>query len=360
MKIFYDYQGFHQRIGGISRYYCEIIKRLRDYNDVEIEIGAPFTPNLYLREILGIKNSIIRKLPPRITRMMSVPYCKYKVAKNDFDIFHATFDTADYFEKVLMKPYVLTFHDLIPEYFMQDDSTWRELFPIRKKILRNASRIICISKYTRESLLNYYSFIDPDKTDVIYHGITPYDKKYVGNTMGKYILYVGGRREYKNFRFSVKALNPLLRKYTDLKIVCTGYPFSGDEIKFLSELNLQKKVVNVGYVNDDILASLYHNALVFIFPSKYEGFGLPLLEAFVHECPSCIANASCFPEIAGDSANYFDPNDKESILASVTKVIEDQEFANFLRIKGKERVRLFTWEIAASKMRQSYLKVLNG
>jgi|WetSurMetagenome_2_1015567.scaffolds.fasta_scaffold01922_8 glycosyltransferase involved in cell wall biosynthesis len=360
MKIFYDYQGFHQRIGGISRYYCEVIKRLRNYDDVEIEIGAPFTPNLYLRETLGIKNSIIRKLPPRITRIMSVPYCKYKVAKNDFDILHATFDTADYFEKVLKKPYVLTFHDLIPEYFLQEDPTWKDLFSIREKILKNASRIICICKYTRDSLLNYYPFIDPNKTDVIYHGITPYNKEYAENTIGKYILYVGGRREYKNFRFCVKALKPLLKRYTELRIICTGYPFINDEGKYLSELGLQKKVINIGYVDDDTLASLYHNALVFIFPSKYEGFGLPLLETFVHECPACIAKASCFPEIAGDSVSYFDPNDKESILSSVTKIIEDEKFANSLRIKGKERAKLFTWENAASKMRQSYMKTLNG
>lgn len=112
------------------------------------------------------------------------------------------------------------------------------------------------------------------------------------------------------------------------------------------------------YVDDDTLASLYHNAKLFIFPSKYEGFGIPILESFTNGCPACISNATCFPEVGADAVSYFNPNSEEEIRQSVEKLLTDTEYANLLRKKGFERVKHFTWKNAANQVLLSYNKVI--
>lgn len=355
MKILYDFQGFIQPCGGISRYFTEIIKELRDSN--EIEIACPFSKNIYLRDTLGMSPlSFNRGI--RLQLLFNEMYCKYKVSRNDYDIFHATFDTNFYYKNIIKKPYVLTFHDLIPEKFMQNSPNWQQMLPIRKEVLRNASRIMCVSQYTRKTLLEYYPFIDPSKTDCIYHGVYPYTKLYKKNKIGDYILYVGGRKGYKNYQFTIAALKPLFFKYKELKFICTGLPFTKEEKKQIYDLGLDGRVINMPYVDDDTLASLYHHAKLFIFPSKYEGFGIPILESFTNGCPACISNATCFPEVGADAVSYFNPNSEEEIRQSVEKLLTDTEYADLLREKGFERVKHFTWKNAANQVLLSYNKVI--
>lgn len=365
MKILYDYQGLTQEVGGVSRCFCEYISILRKTN--EVKIACPVTSNIYIQDILGIKKSVIMR-PKHFWGQTEVQLLLNRIASlkdiamNNFDIFHPTFDSRCYYSKIIKRPYVLTVHDLIPEIYYRNASKkpvkLDKWLYSKEKALRGASRIMCVSKFTKKNLLEYYPFLNSSKIDIVYHGIHPFMGKYKENIYGKYILYVGNRIGYKNFLFTIESLLPLLRKYKDLFVLCTGANFTKEELQYLAEWNLINQIVQVGYVDDYALSSLYHNALCFIFPSLYEGFGIPILESFVNECPACIAETTCFPEIAEEAASYFDPHDKDSILTSVTKVIEDKEFANTLRRKGLERAKLFTWENSTNKVLQTYQNAL--
>jgi glycosyltransferase involved in cell wall biosynthesis len=116
----------------------------------------------------------------------------------------------------------------------------------------------------------------------------------------------------------------------------------------IERIGLTDRVVQHS-VSDRELAACYAHAVAFVFPSLYEGFGIPILEAFGCGCPAIVADASCFPEIAGDAARYFDPKDRESLRAAVAEIIDKPVVADELRRKGRERARAFTWEATAQK-----------
>ncbi len=125
----------------------------------------------------------------------------------------------------------------------------------------------------------------------------------------------------------------------------------------LEELHILNKVHHVK-INDMILKNLYANALAFIFPSHYEGFGLPILEAFSCNCPTILSNSSSFPEIGGDAVSYFEPNNPESLISAVETVFCDKMLREDLIKKGSERVKLFSWEKTARSTKKVYYKVL--
>ncbi len=361
MRIIYDYQVFRNKVSGASRVICEIANILRRSDDVKIL--APFSCNLYYKEIFGVYHPLLSthyfKGRDRIVNYFSQKLVFDEFKKNNVDIFHPTMESLYYLNKVDVgiggkTPLIITFHDMIPEnYFVNNPR-----LSGRKTLSEISTRIVCVSNNTKKELLEYYDNIDPNKVSVVYHGISKPQTDYKANIWGEYLLYVGTRNDYKNFLFMVEAIAPLLLKYSDLKLICTGQSFNKEELSLFSRLKVSKQVVNVGFVEDNVLYSLYKYAKTFIFPSLYEGFGIPILEAFVNECPACLANASCFPEIGGDAAIYFDPRDKDSLLDVVTKVLEDNELANQLRKKGTEKAKEFTWEKSASSMRKCYEQAL--
>lgn len=361
MRIIYDYQVFREKVSGASRVICEIANILRKSDDVKIL--APFSCNLYYKELFGVYHPFLSthyfKGRDRIVNYFSQKMVFDAIKKNQVDIFHPTWETLYYYKKADVGvggkiPLIMTFHDMIPENYYENNPR----LPGRKILADISTRIVCVSENTKKELLEYYDNIDPDKVSVVYHGISQAISNYKPNIWGEYLLYVGTRNNYKNFLFMVEAIAPLLLKYPELKLICTGHPFGKEEISLFTQLKIINQLVNVGFVDDNTLYSLYKHAKTFIFPSLYEGFGIPILEAFVNGCPACLANASCFPEIGGDSAVYFDPRNKESILDVVTKVVENGTFANQLRLKGAERVKNFTWEKSAKAMRNCYEKAM--
>jgi glycosyltransferase involved in cell wall biosynthesis len=353
MKILYDYISFLNKVSGASRSFCEVANILKNNHDVII--STKFSENIYLKEIFGYEKKFLNgyhfkgrsKLLNKIEELHAISIIK----RNNFDILHSTGESI-YFEKYLKKPFVVTFHDMIPENYLTNSPR----LPLRKILLERANRIICVSENTKIELLDYYQYINPTKIDVVYHGINQDFIDYIDVNIENYILYVGERNDYKNFNFTIEALIPLLSQNKELNIVCTGKPFTKSELEFFNQYKITNQLINVGFVSNKQLFSLYKNALLFIYPSKYEGFGIPLLEAMVNDCPLCISNSSCFPEIAGECAMYFEPENKESILYAVKYLIENHEVANKLRLLGKERVKEFTWEKSADEMIKCYQK----
>jgi glycosyltransferase involved in cell wall biosynthesis len=226
-----------------------------------------------------------------------------------------------------------------------------------KKIILNADRIISISENTKKDLIEILN-INPENIDVIYHGFNRPDSIVYSNDLGRYILFVGYRGGYKNFSSLAKAFSNLAMKDSDLKLICVGNPFVKEEIELLKRLDILKKTVAVG-VNENKLNQLYSNALVFVYPTLYEGFGMPILEAFANNCPISLSNCSSLPEVAGNAAVYFDPNDPDSILESITKIIYNPDFSNQLVEKGKEQLTHFSWIKCAEQTLESYKRTVS-
>jgi glycosyltransferase involved in cell wall biosynthesis len=362
MKILYDYQMFSiQKFGGVTRYFCELMKNIP--LEHQFNLSVIFSDNQYLKEnynifkklnILPEKNFKGKYFIEKKLAALNLLYSKKCISSNNFDLFHPTY-YGNYFLKILRKPYILTVHDLI--LFKFDDP----FFTAAKKLqmenaITNANRIIAISDNTKKDLVEILN-IRPEKIDVIYHG---YNKSVSNNTVGnygKYILFVGRRSLYKNFITFAKGVSKLLNREKDIKLICVGSPFDSEEMRILTELGISNQTIAIS-VDDDSLNNLYANAMAFVFPSLYEGFGMPILEAFANDCPVCLSNTSCFPEIAGNAGVYFDPHSEESILDSIEKIIYNNDFTKEIIKAGQLRLNHFSWKKTAQETISSYLKTI--
>lgn len=363
MKVLFDHQTFSiQRYGGISRYFVNLNNGLNNIPDVSSEIAALYTENEYLKNNpVLFNNKLGRKLFTghfnRIYRW-NRRYCELKLRANNFDIFHPTYYDP-YFIANLKKPFVLTVHDMIHELLPNQFPDNDKVIAQKKQMIASADAIIAISEHTKSDIIKFYPQV-AGKIKVIYHGyaFNTYQPRPGNN--GKFMLYVGERPFYKNFTNFAKAIGPLLNADKDLKLICTGGgAFSATEQKLFSSLNISGQCSQVS-ATDRQMQQLYHEAQVFVFPSFIEGFGLPLLEAFNAGCPVAASNASCFPEIGGDAAAYFDPHDVDSIRANVRTILTDADKRNNYIAKGRERLKLFTIEKQVSETLNVYKETIAG
>lgn len=354
MKVLFDHQAFGQRIGGVSRSYVELIKHLDP--EIEVEIALKYSRNSYIKEILPhIFYPLGRIYVPFKRRIINVKNFRFSINKlinSRYDLFHSTFDDS-YFLPYVKTPFVITVHDLIPEHDPKKwPATWLES---RRQIFKLATQIICVSQNTKRELLKFYPEIPQTKISVIYHGFSLPGKPCISkeNLNGDYILYVGARDGYKNFNRFIQGIAPVLLQKNELKLICTGSTLTKKEQAFLSKSGILHKVT-AKHIDDFTLRLLYKHALVFVFPSLMEGFGLPILEAWGNGCPVALSNTSCFPEIAGNAAVYFNPMDSQSIRDVVSYLVENNELRSKLINKGTERLKLYTWESASKKLQQVY------
>lgn len=347
MKILYDHQIFStQKYGGISRYFYEIMK------DKDYILPLILNKNKYLQKGIDLFDDFRGKT--RLYKFINNIYTTYKLKNEKYDIFHPTYyDT--YFLKNLKSPFVLTIHDMIHEKFQEimnpNDNTAYE----KKLLASKAKRIIAVSEQTKKDIVEILN-IDKDKIEVIYHGSDfdkiKEDKNFSNKLPKKYILFTGNRGGYKNFQNFTEALKDFLLKDDDLYLVCAGGGnFTSTELEIFDKMKINSKLLHFS-CNDNQLKSLYKNAMFFIFPSLYEGFGIPLLEAMGSDTPILCSDTSCFPEIAQDSAIYFDPND-------ITDMKEKIKFAlssglDFYIEKGRERFKYFSWDKARKETMEVY------
>ncbi len=360
IRILYDYQTFHaQRFGGISRYFCEIA---RHACRIQTQTAVRFSMNQYIHHS-GIKGHT--PIPMRPYKIMSGMFREINrkaslqaIAKGGFDLFHPTYYNPYFLEALQDKPFVLTIHDMtherFPQYFPGDPT------PEYKKLLASkAKRIIAISECTKRDIMEYLG-VPEEKIDVIYHGLDPQPlaEGRPAALPDEYILYVGDRRGYKNFGKMVEAFAMLVNGGDNLHMVLTGRPLRHDEKELLARHSVEGRVTLMNDISDTTLAQLYRNARLFVYPSLYEGFGIPILEAFAQHCPVVLSRASCFPEVAADAAEYFDPTSADEMVTAIEHVLTDDSYRHELTEKGTRRLRLFTWDETARRTEETYMKAL--
>ncbi len=359
MKVIYENFIFsQQKYGGISRYFYELIKSFNKKNDIKTITPLILSNNHYIKDKKDLKhlsffpNKRIRGKPTLTFLVNRIAFLITLQTKN-FDIVHPTyFDT--YFLKFIgNKKLVLTVYDMIDEKFYLDKTSEK------KKILcERADLIIAISENTKQDLVEIFN-IPESKIRVIYLANSLEISNEINISLPqKYILFVGQRDLYKNFDRFISSTSKLLKNNKDLHIICAGGGnFKENESYRLRGLNIENKVTQLD-LNDDMLSHLYKNALLFVFPSLYEGFGIPLLESFSLGCPVACSNISSLPEIAMDGATYFDPMDEDSIYECINHVIFNDKYKEKLVKNAYKRLESFSWEKTANKTKEVYSEVI--
>ena len=385
MRVVFDYQAFAlQTMGGVTRSMLELINGLNKCG-AECQLAIKESNNIYLQN-----SPIATGLQPLGSRWMkwygdgqhfrgefriketifnAIGYsmdankeCSIKLLKNQsFDVFHPTYFDSYFLDYLKKKPFVLTVHDmmpeLFPEYFKRDD------FQIVQKQLLCplAAKIHVPSNKTKEDLISILG-IDPEKVVVIHHGYSvPEDEQEAiyPQMNNPYILYVGNRKEYKNFIPFVLELSKVMKDFPEIRLVCAGREFDEDENRKLYDAGIYEKTIQIS-VSDAELHGLYRNAVAFVYPSLYEGFGLPILEAYANGCPVMLNNTSCFPEIAGDAAVYFELNEHGSDFYDkfVFLYRMSESDRSFLLEKQKSRLSLFSWKKASKSLFELYSSIV--
>jgi len=361
MRILLDHQVFSlQNYGGISRYFTELVNQ----RILEYDIPIKYSNNFYISGIKNVQPFFPNYSWPGKYSMMYLfnqIYAGAEVHQEKYSLYHPTYydPTLSYLWPKL--PLVVTvydmIHELFPEYFSRFDIT-----RILKAILiKKARRIIAISESTKNDICRMYD-IPEDRIDVIYLGGSM-SKKNKNQNFGvqlpsRYLLFVGNRNGYKNFTTFVQAIAPIMQEDQTLRLVCAGGGrFTEGEVGLITKNGIQDRVMQKD-VSEKHISAYYASALCLVYPSLYEGFGLPILEAFQNECPVVVSNTSSLPEVGGEAVLYFDPYDPISIQKTVQRCLNDIELQKKLIKAGKIRLSNFTWKKTAQNTKDSYVKAL--
>jgi len=307
-------------------------KEFKNIEEVVFPIGSGIKNNYRMRQFISIPN-FINKLGASIA-----------------------FETAHFGPfRIASKTKKVTFiHDLTPIQFPKfhsRSSTLAHKF-LMPSVINNADKILTNSKYS-ESIIQKLFPISKDKTAVTYLAAKKFTKNSISfealqekyKTGSSYLLFTGTIEPRKNLKKLLLAFENL-ELANKPKLLLAGKKGWIDDATY-KMINQNKNVIELGYISDDELAVFYKNAIAFIFPSLYEGFGIPVLEAMQNNCPVLCSNTSVLPEITEDAALLFDPNNEIEIKQCIESVIHDKELRNNLIQKGKERVKFFIWQKTA-------------
>jgi glycosyltransferase involved in cell wall biosynthesis len=363
VRLLYDHQIFDSQLfGGISRYHVELLRHLRATPDTSAELGAAFSNNAYLPELAPPRP---RRFFPGVRPLRKGGHLTWlnrraslaALRRGAFDLLHPTYYDPWFLPHLGGRPHVVTVHDMVhelfPALFAADDPTagWKAAQ------LAGAARIIAISENTRRDLTRLLD-VAPERISVIHHAAAPLGPPGAPRPPGlpeRYLLFVGQRGAYKNFLPWLAAIAPLLQEDRALGVVCAGWrPFREPEREAFARLGIERQLSHRPAVDDPTLGALYQHATAFAFPSRYEGFGIPLLEAFLSGCPVVASGTSSLPEVGGHAAAWFDPDDAASMREVTGSVLRDGALRRRLAERGAERARAFSWARTAAETRACY------
>jgi glycosyltransferase involved in cell wall biosynthesis len=369
MRIFYDHQVFSlQDAGGVTRYQFELVRNLQLTPDAEIAV------------LMGLNASVmpLRELSNARTRILSwrtglrPGYFRYAInesisavlspALGRFDIYHVMLYRAIPFLR--RRRLVVTHHDCTHERFPHLFRNASFIVEKKRKLFAQADAIICVSESSRRDLLHFYD-VDEDKTHVVHHGFSPLP---VGSAVAEangirnapYLLYVGLRARYKNFLLLLEAFSRSGLASDFELVVIGGGAFSAEEHSKISALGIGNRIRHIRKAGEGTLAHAYRNAALFVYPSLYEGFGFPPLEAMSLGCPILVHRTSSLPEVCGDAAFYFDAPDIEDLSRALVSTLQDAPGIAIKRRLGQQRVKLYDWSESAKSTLAVYRAVLDS
>ncbi|MDA1060239.1 MAG: glycosyltransferase family 1 protein [bacterium] len=365
MRIGIDCRLFSSNFTGIGRYTHELVgniielnRHLKEPHQLVLFFNNPefhqFKTIAPIKKILVNAKHYSIKEQTRFLRLLN---------KEKLDHVHFPHFNVPIFYR---RPYTVTIHDLTLSLFPGRKMTkWYHrlaYYLTIKNATKKAKKIIAVSQNTKDDIVKLLKR-DPDKIEVIHHGINPdftivKDAHVLEKTLHKYhikkefLLYTGVWRDHKNLPRLIHAFKKLKEKNYNLQLVITGkadpnYPEVKNTVK---KLDIEGDVIFPGLVEEKELIHLYNAAHIFVFPSLYEGFGLPPLEAMRCGTPVTASNNSSIPEVCGiDNALFFDPENTEDIAEKIETLYKDSDLQAALIEKGIRHTSKFTWEKMAKK-----------
>jgi glycosyltransferase involved in cell wall biosynthesis len=361
MKIAFDYQIFSQQShGGISRYYNTLASNLSRL-DQDISIFAGIHRNKYLS---SLPKSLVRgyelpKYPPKSTKFFLLAnhyLTNYQINQWRPDLIHETYYSISNPTSNKL-PRIVTAYDMVHELFPKQFKKKEHVTQKKISTFNRADHIISISHNTKKDLVKFFD-IPPEKITVVHLACDIFNQTSSNSINSSFIkpflLYVGARGGYKNFNRFLEAISKSQKLINDFDIVAFGGGIlSIKDNALIHSLGFKKDQVKQIGGDDSVLAALYQEATAFVYPSLYEGFGIPPLEAMAYECPVISSNTSSLPEVVGGAGEYFNPEEIESIKLSIENVVYSPSRILALKAKGLERINHFSWE----KCAQDTLKV---
>nr|WP_281364572.1 glycosyltransferase family 1 protein [Thermosipho japonicus] len=338
-----------QPVTGVQRYGIELSKAIKKLNNrYNIDFIAPY--NIIHDDVakyLNVKK--IGNLRGHLWDQISL--LKFLKSKGDPLVVNFSNTLPIFYENK-----IVTIHDVINLKYPVS-RRYRKYYELVLPImLSHSKRIITVSEFSKEEISSYFG-IDKNKIEVIYNGVNEKFKPKKIKNKEKYILGVSSIAQHKNFISLAEAFLKLNTK--DVKLYIVGgineKVFGKESIKIFNNLRNNENVRLFGRVTDDKLIELYSNALCFVFPSLYEGFGIPPLEAQSCGCPVLLSNIPVFYEIYGDSALYFDPLNPDDIASKIEEILYNEDLREILIQKGRENVKKYKWINSAKK----FLNVLD-
>jgi glycosyltransferase involved in cell wall biosynthesis len=356
MRVLFDDQIFvAQKQGGISRYFVELIREFSDSPELAVEpqLGWRWTRNSHALgaglgrplRILGGSRAPTLRLANRIVNLRHP----------ESDVTHHTFYGAGHLSRRSEPPIVVTVYDMTPELFP-------ELFPKgnpherKQEYVRRAAVVLCISESTRRDLLRVHG---PIESPIV---VTPLgvSRHFAPGALrpiwcpAHYILFLGNRGAYKDFRVAIEAFAQLAQTQRGVAIVAVGGgPLTNDEDALISRWGLRDRVVQRDAADAE-LPGVFGGARVFVFPSRYEGFGLPTLEAMACGTPTVLAHSSSHLEVGGEAALYFPPGDSTALAVQLNRLLSDDSFRRDRSAKGIAQAGQFTWKRTAAATAKAY------
>lgn len=363
LNIHFDNQIFlQQKYGGISRYFVRLVKGLQDLGHSPKVLGGVYL-NSYLGELDAslVKGVQLTKVPRKGLRALfqaGEVYNKMWQLLDQPDIIHETYFSSSPVLTRRSKARVVTYFDALnerfPEMFPPDQLRTKE----KQAAFDRSDLVFCISEHTKKDLMELFR-IEERKIKVAYLAADlplSAEEVILPKVHGRpFFLFVGIRMPHKNFEGLLKALaaSPRLKKDFDL-VSIANFGFSTREKELMDSLGFQQDQIRHVQADDRELAGYYSTAVALVYPSLYEGFGLPPLEAMSYGCQVVCSNSSSLPEVVGEAAELFDPWNQEELTAAMERVAFDPSRRESLIALGKEQVGKFSWEKTAREHLNGY------
>jgi glycosyltransferase involved in cell wall biosynthesis len=364
LRILYDHQVFSlQDAGGASRYHFELIRNLQSLDEIAMELllglNGSVMPFSSLQQagtrVFGhrtaMKPGLARYAINELLSAVTAPF------RGRMDIYHPTLYRA--LPWVRRRGVVATHHDCIHERFPHLFPNAASIMASKRRLFTQADAIICVSESSRADLFQFYD-VAQDKTHVVHHGFTPFGLGLGQDeveTRAPYLLYVGSRASYKNFGLLLEAFSRSGLSGSYRLLAVGGGAFSAREREQSASLQLTGSITLIPKADDETLARAYRNAALFVYPSIYEGFGFPPLEAMSMGCPVLVNRTSSLPEVCGDAAYYFDSNDPDELGQRLQTILGDKAGIATKRNLGEQRVKLYDWSRCARSTLAVYRQV---
>lgn len=362
MRAAFDEQIFAlQTYGGISRMFAELAKQFIADPDLGVDLlplNAPII-NRYVLDDERLRARLAVRDAGHEYRSV-LRYFMRVQPRRRMDIVHNTFYLPHGLASYPGAKRIVTVHDMIPE-LMPDTRRRLDFLTLKRRYVMHADHVVCVSESTKSDLLQTYGDIEAP-ISVIHHGVDPLfqpDHEPNHQFPARYVLFVGNRGQYKDAAVLMEAFAVAARHEPDLTLLFVGGgAFTATERREMTRLGIDARTAQTS-LQDELMPAVYSNALMCVFPSRFEGFGLPALEAMACGTPTVLARATSLPEVGGTAATYFEAGNTEDLAKAMEQLIGDESLRLHHSRAGIERASLFTWRKAAEQTAAVYRQALN-